>query len=264
MNQVLSFSSGKGGVGKTTLVANLGALFAASGRRTLLVDGDWSLGKLCILLGVRPTGTIDRVLSGKASLLESIHPVRENLSLLASPSGVVGFEELSPDERNHLFFEIDALRDRYDVILLDHGSGIHAGVLQFAAAAHSHFIVTTPEPTSYTDAYAIMKVLSQRFAIREFRLLVTQTRHGAETAEAMARFCDVVRGHLAVRITESGTFPWDARVSESICQRRLFVDRHPDSELTRLFRSLQSQIERTEPRVSSGLSFFHENSLPAR
>src|SRR5690606_18909974 len=146
MSKVISFSSGKGGVGKTSLVANLGCLYAAQGKKTLLIDGDWSLGKLSIALGIRPQHTIDRVLKGEVTLFEAMEKVRDRLSLLAAPSGKVGFEELDEATRNGLFYQLDQLANLHDVVLLDHSSGIHWGVLQFAAASHQHVIVTTAEP----------------------------------------------------------------------------------------------------------------------
>src|SRR5947209_5924547 len=134
MTKVYSFSSGKGGVGKTTFVSNLGTLWAKKGYRTLLIDADWTLGKLSIALGVRPQWTIDKVLAQEVSLHSAVEQVGENLFLLASPSGVLGLEELSENSRNQLFYEFESLSDRYDIILLDHSSGVNMAVLQFAAA----------------------------------------------------------------------------------------------------------------------------------
>lgn len=263
--KVISFSSGKGGVGKTTVVANLGRLWAARGRKTLLIDGDWSLGKLGITLGVRPEWTIDQVLAGEAHLTEAIQKVSENLFLLASPSGVVGFEELGDAARKQLFYELDQLRGEYDVILFDHGSGMHWGVLQFAAAAHGHVVVTTPEPTSYTDAYAIMKVLSRRFAIRDFQILVTQSHQKTETEKIISRFSDVCRSHLDVRLQILDILPWDARVAESIRRQKLFVDRYPDAELTDALKGALSTLDAgmsRAPQRSAGLSFFFDPTTP--
>src|SRR4051812_32526584 len=115
MTKVISFSSGKGGVGKTTLVANLGYLLAQQGLKTLLVDADWTLGKMGIPLGVRPQWPVEDVLRGRRTLSAAIQPVAANLSLLASPSGVYGFEELSEAARNQLFYGLEELRDHFDV-----------------------------------------------------------------------------------------------------------------------------------------------------
>src|SRR5262245_41854436 len=125
MSRVISFASGKGGVGKTTLVANLGHRWAAQGKSTLMIDGDWSLGKLSITLGVRPEWTVEKVLAGEVALAAAVQRVAPNLNLLASPTGVIGFEELPEAARNQLYFELEALCSTHDLILFDHSSGLH-------------------------------------------------------------------------------------------------------------------------------------------
>src|SRR4051812_29980866 len=139
--RVRSFSSGKGGVGKTTLVANLGSLWSASGQRTLLIDGDWNLGKLGITLGVKPRWTVESFINGQVTLREAIHSITPHLSLLAAPSGILGFEELSEQARRQIYFEMEGLQDDFDQILLDHSSGLGTSVLEFAAASHQQVIV---------------------------------------------------------------------------------------------------------------------------
>lgn len=262
MARVISFSSGKGGVGKTSLVANLGCLLAAEGKRTLLIDGDWSLGKLGLTLGVRPVATIDRVLKGEITLVDATMKVRENLSLIAAPSGKIGFEELDEATRNALFYQLDQLSEQHDLIFLDHSSGIHSGVVQFAAASHQHVIVTTGEPTSYTDAYAIMKVLSRRFGVRRFGLLVTMSESHKETERVIARFSEVAESHLGVRVSLLDIVPWEQKMSESIRFQQPFVERYPGHELTRRFRVVLSELLRLPVNVSAGMQFFSNVQFP--
>jgi flagellar biosynthesis protein FlhG len=261
MNRVISFSSGKGGVGKTTLAANLASLWAKEGKRVLLIDGDWALGKLSILFGAKPQWTVEQVVRGETSLSEAVTPVTPQLSLLASPSGVVGFEEMGEADRQMLFFEMEALRDRYDLILFDHSSGVHWGVLAFAAAAHQHVIVTTPEPTSYTDAYAIMKLLSKRFAIRDFGLVVTMADNLAGTDRVMSRFVDITRGQLDVRVQLLQMFPWEPKVAQAIRRQLSFIEAYPQSEFTARLRGLQGQLEFFRATESPGLQFFYEPTI---
>jgi flagellar biosynthesis protein FlhG len=258
-SRVISFSSGKGGVGKSTLAANLGTLWARQGANTLLIDGDWALGKLGMMLGVRPQWTVENVLSGEIELARAIHPIRENLSLLASPTGVVGLEELTEGARNQLFYEMESLVGTYDRVLFDHSSGVHWGVLQFAAASHQHVIVTTPEPTSYTDAYAIMKILSRRFAVRNFSLVVTMDQNRAQTENVISRFADVARHHLDVRVSLLDIIPWSPQPAESVCKQKALVDLFPDSPLTRQFEELRGKIDRDRFQVKHGLNFFYED-----
>src|SRR5262249_15994425 len=142
----------------------------------------------------------DQVLEGKIELHKAIEPVRENLFMLGSPTGMYGFEELSEGSRNQLYFELERLSSEYDAVFLDHSSGIHWNVLQFAVAAHQHVIVTTCKATSYTDAYAIIKILSKRFSIRNFGIVVTMSDSATHSQNVVNRFLDVVHGHLDVRL----------------------------------------------------------------
>ena len=261
--RVISISSGKGGVGKTSLTVNLGKQLASQGKNVLLIDGDWALGKLGIALGVRPQWTIESVLDGRIGFKDAIQPVDANLSLLASPSGVVGFEELSEAARYQLYFQMESLQGQFDVILLDHGSGVHPGVLEFAAASHHQIIITTPEPTSYTDAYAIMKLLSKKYAIRNFSLVVTMAPTVAETEAIVSRFCDVARDHLDIRVTLLDTFPWEPKLAEAFRKQKAFVDLWPHSEFAVKLGKLAERILTLPIAPSSGMRFFQELALTA-
>jgi len=256
MNRVVSFSSGKGGVGKTSVVANMGKLLAKSGQKVLLVDGDWTLGKLRITLGVKTEWTIEQVLNGEMGIEKAIAPVCENLFLLASPNGILDFNELTEIQRTQLFFEMESLEDRFDWILLDHSSGIGQDVLHFAAAAHEHVILTTSEPTSYTDAYAIMKVLSKRFSINEFKVVVTMSHNLVESWGIIDRFADVARSKLGVKVKVIDVFDFDQRVSECLRGGDLFVNKYPESILAqKLEKAIYSLCKGTQKQ--NGLRFFY-------
>ena len=267
MKKVISFSSGKGGVGKTSLVANLGMLWASQGKKTLLVDGDWALGKLALTLGVKPQWAVNDVLEGRISLGEAVQGVTEHLSLLASPSGILGFEELSELHRTQLFYEIDALQEDYDLVLIDHSSGLHGGVIQFAAAAHQHVVVTTAEPTSYMDAYAIMKILSKRFQVRNFQLIITMSQNLSETQKIIERFIDITQSHLDVKVKEIGHFLFEPKVAESLRQQKPLVSLYPEIVFSQKLSKVCQSLENSPIEKGSGLKFFYAdniNLIPAR
>jgi len=260
MNRVISFASGKGGVGKTTLVSNLGWSWAKQGNRVLLIDGDWGLGKLSIALNAKPKKTIQDVLNGKVSVKDAVEPIAENLSLLASPSGIRGFEELDASMRQQLYYQIEELKDQYDLVLLDHCSGVGWGVLEFAAASHQHVIVTTTEPTSYTDAYAIIKLLSQRFSVRDFLLVTTMSYQLAETEVVMKRFVNWVVEQLGVRIELIGILPWEPKVSEAICRQKPFIECFPRDPMAERLLRLGRKLKVSAVHPHHGLKFFYEGS----
>lgn len=258
-SKVISFSSGKGGVGKTSLVSNLGNLWARRGKKTLLVDGDWSLGKLGISLGVKPRWTIEKVLDGQVSILDAIEKVEENLFLLASPSGLVGFEELDETLRNQLYFELESLHEKFDLILFDHSSGLQSSVTTFAAAAHQHVIVTTSEPTSYTDAYAIMKVLSRRFSVRDFSLIVTMSQNTLESSQIISKFMNIAREQLDVKIQLLEIMSWEPRLSESIRRQQIFANLFPVDKFTEGLSHICDRLEQSPVSRSNGLRFFYQS-----
>ena len=242
------------------MVHNLGVLWARSGKKTLLVDGDWALGKLGLAYNLRPQWTIQSVLQGEKLLAEAILPVNDHLDLLAAPSGVLGFEELTETQRNQLFFELDALGSHaYDRILIDHSSGIHWGVLQFAAAAHQHVVVTTPEPTSYMDAYAIMKLLSRRFVIREFWVLGALCTRMRDAERTFQKFLNTTRSHLDIRVHLLDLIPWDARLMTSMQVQKPFVDLFRCDPIAEKFERVRTRLDQSQPKRFHGLQYFFEN-----
>jgi len=261
MTKVISYSSGKGGVGKTSFVANMGVLWSQQGKKVLIVDGDWSLGKMALTLGVKPQWAINDVLDGKIALREAVQGVTSHLSLLASPSGLVGYEELSETHRNQLYYELDTLKEDYDLILIDHSSGVHWGVIQFAAAAHQHVIVTTAEPTSYMDAYAIMKILSQRFKIRNFQLIVAMSQNLSETQKIIERFVDITQSHLDVRVLEIGHFSFEPKLAEALRHQKPVVSLYPNLAFTEQLLGVCKTLERLPCEKGSGLKFFYSGNI---
>lgn len=258
-SNVISFSSGKGGVGKTTLSTNLAALSARLGKKTLIIDGDWNLGKVALAYGTPPIATIEDVLSGRTTARDALMAVRPNLKLLAAPSGAIGMEELDARSRAQLFYELESLTPDFDSVFLDHSSGVQLGVLEFVAASREHVIVTTPEPASYTDAYAIMKLLSKRFAVRDFRLLVTMAHDDVQTVQAMSRFVDTVRGMLNVRVRMLDVVRWDSNLGNAAFPGKVFVESFPTHRLTAQFEKILQKLESSPSARSNGLSF-----VPAR
>ncbi len=255
--KLISFSSGKGGVGKTTLVTNLGFLYAKSGRKTLIIDGDWHLGKVAIMLGVKPTLTIDKIFSSSVSITEIVCEVFPKLSILPAPTGQLNFNELSEEKRNELYFEFENLNGMFDIALFDHASGVSENVLQFAAASHQHVVITTTEPTSYTDAYAIIKLLSLKYGIRKFSLIVTQSNNILEAERVVSRFSELVFSKLNVSLNLLEIIPWDSCISDSIKRKRPFVlDNSCGSTAYKLHKVIE-KLDKDNAHVNNGLRLFH-------
>src|SRR3954451_19225411 len=158
--RTLAITSGKGGVGKTFLSANLAAALAQRGERVLVLDADLGLANLDVVLNLFPKITLHDVFTGKAELSEAILPAPGGFSVLLAGSGLVEYSRLTPEVRDQLLGVIQKVAPRYDRILLDTGAGISDVVLYAVSLADEVMVVATPEPTSLTDAYATIKVLA--------------------------------------------------------------------------------------------------------
>jgi flagellar biosynthesis protein FlhG len=177
--RITAITSGKGGVGKTFLSANLAAALARQGERVLVLDADLGLANLDVVLNLFPKITLHDVFTGKHTLGRSGGAGAGGFHVLLAGSGMVEYSRLTPEVREQLTDVIAQMRPRFDRILLDTGAGISDVVLYTVSLADEVLIVTTPEPTAMTDAYATIKVLATMQGRRDLRLLINQvTRPG--------------------------------------------------------------------------------------
>jgi len=172
---IVAVTSGKGGVGKTFVSANLAAALTRRGLRVLVLDADLGLANLDVVLNLHPKITLHEVFTGRATLDEAIVQAPGGFSALLAGSGMVEYSRLTPEVRNQFIQVIETIRPRYDVILLDTGAGISDVVLFSVSLAHEVLLVATPEPTSLTDAYAAIKVLCTQQKRQHVRLVINQT-----------------------------------------------------------------------------------------
>ena len=180
--RITAVTSGKGGVGKTFVTANLAAALARQGERVLVLDADLGLANLDVVLNLYPKLTLHDVFTGQTRLDDAILPAPGGFSVLLAGSGMVEYSRLTPEVRDQLHERIQHVRPRFDRVLLDTGAGISDVVLYTVSLADEVLIVATPEPTSLTDAYATIKVLATTQRRRLIRLLVNQVQRPAKAA----------------------------------------------------------------------------------
>ena len=173
--KVMAVTSGKGGVGKTFVSANLAAALAKRGQRVLVLDADLGLANLDVVLNLYPKITLHDVFSGKAKLEEAIIQAPGGFSVLLAGSGMVEYSRLTPEIRDDFLRIIEGLIPHYDVVLLDTGAGISDVVLFAVSLASVVLVVATPEPTSLTDAYATIKVLAGQQKREHIHMVINQT-----------------------------------------------------------------------------------------
>ena len=222
--RVIAVSSGKGGVGKSNVVINLSVALDRLGLRALIMDADLGLANIDILLGLTPKYNMSHVLSGQKRLEEVLVDGPGRVKIMPASSGVQELTRLTDDQKL-LFLELlDGLETDIDVLLIDTGAGISDTVLYFNLAAHERIIVVTPEPTSLTDAYALIKVLYSKHGERHFRILVNMAANESMGKFIFAKLSKVADHFLdGLSLDYLGTIPHDTSVTRSVLQQRAFT-----------------------------------------
>jgi flagellar biosynthesis protein FlhG len=230
---ITAVTSGKGGVGKTFVTANLAAALVRQGERVLVLDADLGLANLDVVLNLYPKLTLHDVFTGQTKLEDAILPAPGGFSVLLAGSGMIEYSRLTPTVRDQLQDVVQHVRPRFDRVLLDTGAGISDVVLYTVSLADEVLIVATPEPTSLTDAYATIKVLATTQPRRLIRLLVNQVQRSGE-GRAIRKQLQLVVDRFVnpgldqpVMIELLGEVPFDPSVRESVIKRELLVEHAP-------------------------------------
>ena len=231
--RITAVTSGKGGVGKTFIAANLAAALARRGERVLVLDADLGLANLDVVLNLYPKITLHDVFTGKAELNDAILPAPGGFSVLLAGSGLVEYSRLTTEVREQLLAVIQKVAPRFDHILLDTGAGISDVVLYAVSLADEVLVVATPEPTSLTDAYATIKVLATQQQRRVIRLVVNQASRAGEGRVIRGQLQQVVDRFVSngtdtpLRLELLGEVPHDPAVREAVQRRQLLLDTMP-------------------------------------
>jgi flagellar biosynthesis protein FlhG len=253
--KVLAVSGGKGGVGKTNIAANLAIAMAQLGRRVMLLDADLGLANVDVLLGLQPRYTLADVLGGQRSLAEVV---------LTGPAGV----RVVPGASGHagIINAFSELTEALDVLVVDTAAGITDGVLRFCAAASEVLVVVCDEPTSLTDAYALIKVLSTEHAVTRFRIVTNMTHQGGDGRALFEKLLRVTERFLDVSLDHAGSLPYDDRVWRAVQLQAPFVTAFPTSLAATALKRLAQRADKWEaPRAARGhIEFFVERLLAAR
>ncbi len=213
-------SSGKGGVGKTLTTVNMAVAARRMGLRVLILDGDLGMANVDIVLGLKARYNIRDVLDGHARLKDVIVSGPLGIDLIPSGSGISTLTQLSLVQKQLIADQVAGVGDNYDLLLIDTGAGISDNVVHFNRAAARTVVVTTPEPHALTDAYALIKVLSEEHNLSSFHLLVNQTRSPEEGLKIAERIAEVAMRFLKVRVEHLASVPYDPQVPIAVMQRR--------------------------------------------
>lgn len=247
---IIAVTSGKGGVGKTFVTANLAAALSRAGERVLVMDADLGLANLDIVLNLQPKVTLHDVLMGNSRLDDVILSVPCGFSVLPAGSGLAEYSRMTGELRDRMRQVMDDLGGRFDYLLIDTGAGIADLVLYASSLADELIVVTTPEPTSMADAYATIKVLAGHQRRSRVHLVINQVRRNGEGATLTRQLQQVVDRFLVsadvppVRLSFLGEIPHDAMVCEAVRSRTLLLSSSPGSAVGRSVVSVASRLMR--------------------
>jgi flagellar biosynthesis protein FlhG len=260
---VLSVTSGKGGVGKTSIVVNMAILLATKGKKVLVLDADLGLANVDVMLGLAPRLTIKHVLDGECSIEDIVLTGPCGIKVIPASSGIQELSDLKPEQQISLMNSLDYFDHALDYMIVDTGAGISKNVMYFNAAAQRVIVVATPEPTSITDAYALIKVLRKQYGIKRFDLIinnVTSKMEGDQVAEKLTVVCERFLGDVTLEIL--GSISHDKSIPECIKAQKAFVEVHPQAEATKRLTRITGRLENTSRDAASGnLQFFFRRML---
>ncbi len=261
--QVLSVTSGKGGVGKTSIVVNMAIILATRGYKVLVLDADLGLANIDVMLGLTPKHNIKHVLDGQCLLEDVLIEGPQGIKIIPSSSGIQELVDLSREQQISLINSLDYFEQDIDYMLIDTGAGISRNVMYFNTAAQKIIVVVTPEPTSITDAYALIKVLRRQYGIKRFNLIinnVSSTAEGDQVARKLTMVCERFLGDVVLDML--GCIPRDARITECIKDQKAFVAVNPSGESSKRLARIVRRLEQSQcPQNSGNIQFFLKRML---
>ncbi|MFH0926174.1 MAG: MinD/ParA family protein [bacterium] len=241
-SRVIAITSGKGGVGKTNLVVNLAYSFNKLGRSVCILDADLGLANIDIILGITPKFNLKDVIFDNKSVADIMVKVNDGLSVIPASSGIQELVDLDNNQRKRLIEQLKMPGKLDDYFLIDTGAGISANVLGFVLAAPEAIIVTTPEPTSLTDAYAVIKLISKSNNRPKIRLLVNMVTDKVEGEGVFKKLNMIVKRFLNVELEYLGYVTLDGNLPRSVMKQQPIVNLYPRSEASRCFFSIASNL----------------------
>lgn len=263
--QVIAITGGKGGVGKSNISVNLSIALAELRRRVVLLDADLGLANVDVLLGLKATHTLADVLAGTHSLRDVLVTGPSGVKIVPASSGVQHMASLGPREHAGLINAFNELSDQVDILVVDTAAGISDTVVSFVRAASEVIIVVCDEPSSVTDAYALIKLLNKEYGMHRFRVVANMTRTANEGSNMFSKLNTVCERFLDVTLQYLGHVPFDENVRKAVQKQKALLEFAPTSKAALAIRALAKTVDQWPlPSGPTGrLEFFVERLLLA-
>ncbi len=258
--RVISVTSGKGGVGKTNITINLAYALSKMGRKVFILDADLGLANIDVLLNISPPFNIEHVLSGEKNINDIIVNGPANIRILPASSGISEMAELDRDEQMKLFRKLSEIDQTMDYLLVDTGAGISSNVLRFNSTADEIMLVVTPEPTSMTDAYSVIKILASKYHIRKFNLIANAVESKAEGRAVYDRLHKVVHDFLQIELRYSGFVLRDPALTKSVRMQKPLLEVFPKAPASKCFMAMAKFLD----AQSTTLPALETNTKPTK
>jgi flagellar biosynthesis protein FlhG len=259
----LAVSSGKGGVGKTNVVVNLAVALARSRNRVAVLDADFGLGNVDVLLGLAPPHHLGHLLAGAREIRDVMVDGPAGIRIIPASSGLRELTALSPHQWDRLNAALAQIHDELDFLIVDTGAGISKNVIDVLTSVEHVMIVTSPEPSAIVDAYALLKVLNVADPGKGVGVLVNSVRDAAEGELVFRQLEVTARRFLERQLTSFGHVQFDPLLRDSVQLRRPVVEHHPQAPASRCFRALASRIGGLAPLGGPGLRLVPRVQSPA-
>ncbi|MCW9012387.1 MAG: MinD/ParA family protein [Gammaproteobacteria bacterium] len=261
--QVIAVASGKGGVGKTNVSVNLSISMVEAGKNVLLLDADLGLANVDLLLGLHSEYNLSHVISGERTLEEIIVAGPEGLKIVPAASGTQMMSELTPAQHAGVIRAFSEINMPIDILVVDTAAGISDGVVSFTRASNEVIVVVCNEPTSLTDAYALIKVLSEDHGVQRFNILANMIRSPKEGLNLFAKLSRVTDQYLDVTLDYLGAIPNDEYLVKAVKRQHAVVQSYPQSPSALAFRKIAKKVINWPlPEQAGGhLEFFVERLI---
>ena len=257
MTTTIAIASGKGGVGKTTIAVNLSLSLALQNKDTLLLDADLGMANSHILLGINPKLSLEDFISGKSKLDDVISSTKEKLKFVSGGNALNNLLNLSDLERHKIIQSFDNLSKKPDFMFVDIGAGAEASSMSFMAAANKVLIVLTGEPTSFIDAYSLIKVAFIDYKMDNFGVIINMAASAIQAKLNFDKFQSITQRFLDINLNFIGHVPSSLRIKNSIISRSPIVSNNKNSEEAKIFNNLSTNLLTLNSNRTEGIKFFN-------